>query len=106
MPITKSDSDAPNNVANNDKNENNKDNVSIDAANIGGPLPGRVICKEDLVITIDGIDIKQQPTPSSVKSKMEGTRPVIGPKPTGLINKVFFIFLDNILLSLLNIFYS
>lgn len=86
MPIKKSDSDA--NAANNDKNEN-KNEEEIDASNRGGPLPGRVICKEDLVITIDGIDIKQQPTTSSAKSKMEGTRPVIGPKPTGLINKVF-----------------
>ncbi|CAK5070393.1 unnamed protein product [Meloidogyne enterolobii] len=85
VPITKSDSDATN-AANNDKTEN-KNEEEIDASNRVGPLPGRVICKEDLVITIDGIDIKQQPTTLSAKSKMEGTRPVIGPKPTGLINK-------------------
>uniref|UniRef100_A0A1I8BGH8 FERM domain-containing protein n=1 Tax=Meloidogyne hapla TaxID=6305 RepID=A0A1I8BGH8_MELHA len=88
VPITKTDSAT--NAVNNDKKENTNDHgekqpTSLNEKNnasCGGPLPGRVICKEDLVITTDGIDIKQPTT--SIKSKV--VRPAIAPKPTSLIN--------------------
>lgn len=54
-----------------------------------GPLSGRVISRDDLVITPDGIDVKQT---DKIKSKTEETtRPTVSPLHSFTTQVFFFI---------------